>query len=596
MTSAFTIAPTPPTTIALDTGQDGSFSFTVTSLAAPDRSQDLILQALLVGADGKSSEVDWLEVGSPRTLTLSGGETATVTILVKPRSTTPRGEHKIKLAVADKERPHDSYAVSAPVVCEVTGKIAPKEEPKKKFPLWLIAVIVGGVLLLGGGAFAMWKVLDRAPGLGKACDPAAAQPCRDDLLCSSDKRRCLLKPGATCSEGELCDSDACVAGVCASRLGGACDPATLDRVPCPPDSHCDAATRTCLRNACRPGDKQCASDGRSLSSCDAGVWKTEACPATAPLCRDGACVCSVDQGKPCNCGGKVQCDGTCSAPACNGSCVDGKCCDAKAGQACGSCGGKMQCDGSCSVATPPNLGQACGSCGGKVSCDGSCSVPTPPNFNQACGSCGGKIQCNGSCSVATPPNFNQACGSCGGKIQCDGSCSVPTPPNFNQACGSCGGRIQCNGSCSIATPPNFNQPCGECGGRIQCNSQCSNNTPRCPAGFVVDPSTPGQCRGTNPTTVRRESFSVGGAQWDGCDPCGCGLGFDKPVSIPCGPGMVQASQQIAKIAGNGRCDGGWASNNPQDCSVNIRFSTSWCDNIKCDLTVTAVPRRPQCTP
>jgi hypothetical protein len=594
MSSAFSITPTEPTTLTVDIGKDATFSFTVNSLGAPDTSLDVILAAQLLGPDGKGTEADWLEIAPPQTRRLRGGETATVAIIARPRPTSPRGEHKIQLVVADKEQRHDSYAISAHVTCVVTGQ----PPPPPPFRWWLVAIIAGGVLLLGGGAFAAWKIASRPPGLGKACDPAAAEPCRDDLLCSADKRKCLLRPGARCTEGESCDSDDCVSGVCAIRLGAACDPATIERVPCPSNSHCDEASRTCVRNACQPGEKQCAADGRSLSTCQAnGTWKTDACPATAVLCRDGACGCVADQGQSCNCGGKIQCDGTCGAPPCNGTCSNGKCCDAKVGTPCGSCGGKFQCDGTCSVATPANFDQPCGSCGGKVRCDGSCSVATPSNHNQSCGSCGGKIQCNGGCSVPTPANFDHPCGSCGGKIQCNGACSVATPGNYNQLCGECGGRWQCDGQCSIATPGNYNQPCGECGGRWQCNRTCSNNTPRCPPGFAPDQVTPGFCRSTTPQTIRNDLFSVGGAQWDGCDPCGCGLGFDRPISIPCGVGMVQHSQSIGKETGGaGHCEGGWTSNNPSDCSVNIHYGTSWCDNFKCRVTVRAVARRPQCTP
>lgn len=45
--------------------------------------------------------------------------------------------------------------------------------------------------------------------------------------------------------------------------------------------------------------------------------------------------CSSNQGKACGCGGTVQCDGSCSAPACRGSCKDGRCCTFSADPACG---------------------------------------------------------------------------------------------------------------------------------------------------------------------------------------------------------------------------------------------------------------------
>jgi hypothetical protein len=180
-------------------------------------------------------------------------------------------------------------------------------------------------------------------------------------------------------------------------------------------------------------------------------------------------------------------------------------------------------------------------------------------------------------------------------VQCDGSCSKPNPPGYGQACGSCGGKIQCNGSCSISTPSNLGRACGECGGQITCAGTCSNNTPRCPNGYVPEPG--GQCRSAE-KQVHRAELSIGGAAWDRCDPCGCGLSFDKTINIPCGPGMTQSSHHISKLrGGNANCSGVWANNsNRNDCSVRIHVGTSLCDNFICGVTVNAVSRRPQCTP
>jgi hypothetical protein len=400
----FTITTTPPSSLELDVGQVGKLSFTVTSLAAPDQAKDVMLQALLVTAQGKK-EVDWLVPGPARTLTIAGGKTETVTITVKPTASSPAGESTIELAIADKDNPNDTYVYSSPVTCEVKARPAVAPAPSS-FPRWLIPVIIGGVLVLGGAAFAVWKfVIDKAPALGETCEPADQEACRDNLVCSQDAKKCLLPAGADCSDAALCESGECATGlnVCTRRLGEACDPATAGATPCPGESHCDEATRTCLKNVCKPGEVQCTADGKSLSTCqDNGTFKTEPCPPNASSCRNGKCQCAPDRGKACNCGGIIQCDGSCSAPACASSCVDGKCCVASAGAACGKCGGITRCDGSCSVPTPPNLGGSCGQCGGKVKCDGSCSVQDPPRMGLACGDCGGKIQCNGSCSNTKP--------------------------------------------------------------------------------------------------------------------------------------------------------------------------------------------------
>jgi hypothetical protein len=113
-----------------------------------------------------------------------------------------------------------------------------------------------------------------------------------------------------------------------------------------------------------------------------------------------------------------------------------------AGQACGSCGGRVQCDGSCSVATPVGFGQVCGSCGGRILCDGSCSVATPVGFGQACG-CGGTVLCSGSCSKTLCPTGQQCSG---------GLCKVVSPPPPPSGClpagSDCAGGTCCKG-CNI---------------------------------------------------------------------------------------------------------------------------------------------------
>ena len=160
--SQFKITPTPPISIKLEPGQEGRFSFTVESLTAPDKVLEIMTQALLLGEDGKGKEADWLSAGPKPTLSMSGGEIETVTITAKPKLTSPRGEHKIELVIADKDRPNDVYADSPAVACQV---VAPSkdEQPKKRLPWWLIPVIAGGLLVLGGGGLLVWWLVKPPP-------------------------------------------------------------------------------------------------------------------------------------------------------------------------------------------------------------------------------------------------------------------------------------------------------------------------------------------------------------------------------------------------------------------------------------------------
>jgi hypothetical protein len=540
--SLFRITPTPPTSLAVKVGEQARFSFTVISLAAPDKLLDLQLQAQRVDDAGNVKETDWL-IAEPASLKITGGKTETAAISLRPRSTTPLGNHVVKLVIADREQLHEVLGESPTVACEVLAAVKPPPSPARK-RWWLIAAIAGAVLVLGGGALAWALWPDPPPGEGQRCatgDP----PCAGPLLCDPTSNTCMT---------------------------------TLP--------------------ACKAGDLRCEADGKTLDSCAAGAWSPALCPASAPQCRDGACQCAADRGQPCGCGGTVQCDGTCSAAACATSCVDGKCCVAKLDAACGGCGGKVLCDGTCSKPSPPELGKPCNTCGGTVQCDGSCSSTTPGNVGQTCNACGGKVQCDGSCSPALRTNFDQMCNACGGKVQCDGSCSPAPPGNLGQTCNACGGKVQCDGSCP-ALPAGFNQPCGECGGSTQCDGRCSNTMPRCPSGFVVDNTNPSRCVTTSEVRITNPmSFSFGGAVWDHCDPCGGPLNLDKDITLSCGAGRSPSTLSINKVGGTGSCTATWLHNSPSsnDCSVRIHVQTSWLDNVKCDLFVGAVTRRPICTP
>jgi hypothetical protein len=291
--SPFTVTPTPPTSLRLAPGEEGKLSFTVTCLSAPDKTYEVMLQALLSGDDGKGKEVDWLVAGPQRTLSMAGGKTETVTITARPTATSPRGQNTIKLAIADKDHPNDTFAYSAPVVCDVVVLPGPARPPTKRPPWWLIAAIAGGVLLLGGGSLLAWKLTREEPGKpGEPCASDPASACEAGLLCAPGTHKCLLAAGAACTQGDLCVSGECDSkhGVCTTTFGLTCNLGDKDPVPCPEHNTCDPTTKTCLGNvgtACKT-DAQCETGtcDATTSTCIAPnyAWHTlpfEACDAAA---------------------------------------------------------------------------------------------------------------------------------------------------------------------------------------------------------------------------------------------------------------------------------------------------------------------------
>lgn len=153
MTSTFWVTPTPPICRKLKPGEQGTQSFTVTSMAAPDEIHEVILGALLVGEDGRRRASDWLSVAeSDRALSLPGGTTKTVAVIARPTSNSPRGEHHVTLAVAADKQPNEVCAYSQPVVIEVVG------DPPGPIPRWLIRIlaIAGGCIAVGSALIA-WK-------------------------------------------------------------------------------------------------------------------------------------------------------------------------------------------------------------------------------------------------------------------------------------------------------------------------------------------------------------------------------------------------------------------------------------------------------
>jgi hypothetical protein len=173
--SQFKITPTPPASIALDPGEEARLSFTVESLAAPDQVREVVLQALLIGDDGKDQEVDWLVVGPQRTLRMRGGQTETATITAHPTAGSPRGQHRVKLRVADQARPNDVYTDSPPVQCEV--RAPGQKQAAAGIPPWLLGLVLAALLLgLVGTGLGLLGLRCGGPAEGACIDCPEGRP------------------------------------------------------------------------------------------------------------------------------------------------------------------------------------------------------------------------------------------------------------------------------------------------------------------------------------------------------------------------------------------------------------------------------------
>jgi hypothetical protein len=383
--SLFKITPTDPTAIQVPPGQEGKFSFTIESLAAPDQTHEIQLQALLVDQEGKGKELDSLVVGPKRTLSISGGKTETVTITVTAALTTtkPRGAQKLKLVIAEKHRTNEVLAESSTVELTVPEDKEPDQAPGKR-RWWLIPVIAGGALVVVGvTVLVIWKITStpppppppppHLPGLGEPCGADAASACDEGLVCVAGVRRCLLASGAPCTatQAGLCASGECnaKAAACARPLGDSCNPGEKDLVPCLANSTCDPATKKCLGNV----GTACKLDGE----CVTGRCTDNLCTPKAP---------AIQAGDPCK--------GTCPEPLQCSATI--KRCVEQVGRPCSN---NNQCaTGLCeqAVCTRPELARNCtqdGICGPDQKC-----VEIQPGINRCTWQPGHPCRGNADCS------------------------------------------------------------------------------------------------------------------------------------------------------------------------------------------------------
>jgi hypothetical protein len=302
--------------VRLDSQGRGSMSFTVSNISGRARRG----RARVVPAEPGPASWLRLEGEAERDFTADGTHQYTVHIATPP-GTAP-GRHTFGLDVVSVENPDEEWSQGPKVSCEVPAT-AP---PKKPFPWWILAVILG-ILLVGG--LVLWLVtrngepepepepqkaglladcrLDADCAQGLVCvSDAPDQPglcrgdlgfdscrtkvdCREGLVCEERVCRaplraackeegdcaqgltcangiCLAKEGSTCTAGEDCTTQACNNGTCVAD--------TLLRVcrtggDCGPDQVCGSGSRRCQLNIGQPckSKQECNSDICKAGTC-----------------------------------------------------------------------------------------------------------------------------------------------------------------------------------------------------------------------------------------------------------------------------------------------------------------------------------------
>lgn len=284
---AITASATEPQRV--DASGEASFVFTVSNaLGRPVRARATVTPEGDTRREhvGVTGEVE-------RDFAADGTQSWSVRVRVPPE--TPPGTYAFHLLVASVSNPDDEYADGPRVQFVVAAKEAPRP-----FPWWIVALVAGVVVLVGGGGLAWW-LATRAPGWDQPCGDGDL--CADGLACVSEDgaRICLTSDGGACGSADDCAGGVCRDGVCASpALGGPCGREDA----CPADTSCRAGT--CKGppgfSPCTDG-AQCETDvcdttsGRCVYAVGRDCTSTKDCPSGQECGGVGSCL--VSQGLDC---------------------------------------------------------------------------------------------------------------------------------------------------------------------------------------------------------------------------------------------------------------------------------------------------------
>ena len=117
----------------------GSVSFTVSNASG----RPLRARAVIVPLGG--TEAGWLTVEGDAERQLSTNGTEIFVVRAAVAQGTAAGDYTFRLDVVSEENPDEDFVEGPPVAMQVQSS----EVPKRKFPLWILFVVLG-VLVVGG--------------------------------------------------------------------------------------------------------------------------------------------------------------------------------------------------------------------------------------------------------------------------------------------------------------------------------------------------------------------------------------------------------------------------------------------------------------
>jgi hypothetical protein len=309
---------------------EGSFSLSLTN------SRHILFTARIEIEPQGDAKAEWLSIPDDRKLfDFPTDKLQPIPIKVRVPESAAGKKLSFVVRVMDMAKTDELYDKQT---AEVVVPAVQKPQPTK-LPPWLIPVIIGGVLVLGGGVFAIVK-LTGGPKLGSACDPAAPK-CPDGVTCDQTKKQCLAKLAEACKHDEDCVTGHCTDDKCgALAIGEDCDPAASlcgEGAECSEGKKClgkrGTACKTadqCITGACDTAQEKCTFLGLHApcdpdrSFCADGLE----CPVAGKKClaslnspctQPGDCVtnrCATNK----RCGPSAMkpgdvCEGDCGAPA-----------------------------------------------------------------------------------------------------------------------------------------------------------------------------------------------------------------------------------------------------------------------------------------